>query len=788
MLGIVVTALLIVVASVVIGRAAMLLAGWRRPEWLAGAVGFAVLVVLAPFLVRLPGRGLTAAIVLALLTIACAVVTRRAVPDREPTDREPDTRRYRTGTQGYPGRAQHRVALVVVPVVLAMACLPFLFNERTGVLGEGVYTNDQAAQLYWADWLADGFGPQPKAVQFGYPVGPQALAAAVSEGTGIDLVDVFNGLLIAIPGLTALVALSALSGLPPWRRGVAAALTGLPYLGASFLAQSGFKETAMALFVVGLAVTLHLAIRREGEEEREIPPARAVVAVLAILAAASVFTFSVPGGVWFAVAIPVWAILWIGFESKITLVDAREAVRRHRRVLLVGALLLVALAVVAIGPARDFIEKIDDVQESSGRLSSPVFPGEAFGIWPEGDFRIVRGEVDGALLASAFAGLCALGAAIALVRRREWALLAALAAAAFVYVLSRPFAQIHVEAKALAVLAPMVMLVTARWLLGGDDRTPAGLARVAVGSLFAALALASTFLALRAAPVGFDERQRDLEALAERIGPDDDVVFLGVDRFAGYYLRGTLTRSPGGYVPAEIGARGPKTWQQGQPLDFDTLEPKKLNRQEFAITTTTEYASNPPPNWEEVAREGDYALWRRHGQGPDYEVLDDENGHPGAAYACAGGDAGEAFVFAETPVVGSQEAWEPGFELEAPASATQTLEVPAGVNSLSLQYHSQVPLTVYANGMKIGELPPSLEGFYLTGAGRGAFWAVDDLQAPVGPIEIRVESAEPSGLQDFLGVQRRTWLGDVAVTVDGAAERPLAEACGEYVDHYLAAP
>ena len=70
MLGILVSALLIVIASVVIGRTAMLLAGWRRPEWLAGAVGLAVLVVLAPFLVRLPGRGLTAAILLALLTIA----------------------------------------------------------------------------------------------------------------------------------------------------------------------------------------------------------------------------------------------------------------------------------------------------------------------------------------------------------------------------------------------------------------------------------------------------------------------------------------------------------------------------------------------------------------------------------------------------------------------------------------------------------------------------------------------------------------------------------------------
>jgi hypothetical protein len=791
MFGILLSALLIVLASVVIGRAAMLLAGWRRPEWVAAAVGLAVLVVLAPFLVRLPGRGLTAAILLGLLTVACGVVTRRAVPER--------------GDDGGDGSRQHTVALVVVPVVLAIACLPFLFNERTGVLGEGIYTNDQAAQLYWADWLADGFGPQPKAVQFGYPVGPQALAAAVSEGTAIDLVDVFNGLLIAIPALTALAALSVLAALPPWRRGVAAALTGLPYLGASFLAQSGFKETAMALFVVALAVVLHLATSPQrhrtsrstafsdysGTFDGEVPPARAVVAVIAVLAAASVFTFSVPGAAWFAIAIPVWGILWLGFSSNVDLGSVRDAAVRHRRLLVAGGVALVALAAIVIGPASDFIEKIDDVQESSGRLSSPVFPGEALGIWPEGDFRIVRGEVDGALLASGFAGLCALGAAIALLRRREWALLATLAAAALVYVLSRLFAQIHVEAKALAVLAPIAMLVTLRWLLGPDERTRWGLARIAVGSLFAALALASTFIALRAAPVGFDERQRDLEALAERVGPDDDLVFLGVDRFAGYYLRGTLARSPGGYVPAEIGARGPKTWQQGQALDFDTLDPKKLNRQEYAITTAAGYQSTPPPNFEEVAREGDYVLWKRDGEGPDFQVLPEEMGDPGAVLLCAGGgdpDGGEAVVWDGFPL-GFQDRWRPGFEIEAGETARQSVHVGLGRWAISMQYHSQVPLTVAVDGEEVAKLPPSLEGFYLTGAGRGAFWPAGEVETPGRELEITVTADEPSGLQDALGVPRKVWLGNIAfASTAGSRTIPSSRPCGEYVDHYLPAP
>ena len=282
---------------------------------------------------------------------------------------------------------------------------------------------------------------------------------------------------------------------------------------------------------------------------------------------------------------------------------------------------------IAWAPRGDFLDKIDEVQGSIGRLTSPVFPGEALGIWPEGDFRIVRGEVYGSLLATVFAGLCALGAAIALVRRREWGIVSVLVAAAFVYALARPFAQIHVEAKALAVLAPIVMLVSVRWLLApGRDR--GALVRQAAGAVFCALALASTFIALRAAPVGFDDRgAEDLKVLAEQID-GGSVVFLGVDRFAGYWLRGTLAESPGGYVPQDVDARPEKTWQQGLAMDFDTLSPSKLDHFDFAITTAAAYASTPPPSFTEVAREGDFVLWERTGETPSTRVLE-EGGDPG---------------------------------------------------------------------------------------------------------------------------------------------------------------
>ena len=68
------TAALILAASLLLGRAILGLLGWPRPVWLSGAAGFAALVVVSPFLVRLPGRALTAAVVVGIACALAAVV------------------------------------------------------------------------------------------------------------------------------------------------------------------------------------------------------------------------------------------------------------------------------------------------------------------------------------------------------------------------------------------------------------------------------------------------------------------------------------------------------------------------------------------------------------------------------------------------------------------------------------------------------------------------------------------------------------------------------------------
>jgi hypothetical protein len=770
MLSVYASAAAILLASLVLGRALLHLLGRTEATWLAGAVGFAALTVAAPLLIRLPGRAATVAVLVGVAVLASLY------------------RLWRT--RGTRPRTAPGAPLAVIFMVVAAASLPFAFNERQGPLGEGIYTNDQGAQLYWTDWLQNGFGPEPKAVQFGYPTGPQAVAAAAAEATKAPLLDAFNGLLLAIPVLTALAALAALDQLPPGRRVVAATLAGLTYLGASFLAQTAFKETAMALLVLAFAVALTELGREPPPGDRQPHPRRAMLVALILFTVASVFVYSLPGLVWFAIAVPIWLALELGTgRLRIDVAELRAEARRHRRAIVAVAVVVVAVGALSAAQLSGFVGKVGQVQESGGRLNSPVFPGEALGIWPEGDFQVVRGEVGGAYAAVALGLLAAAMGGLAVVRRRDFGLLAVGAAAVVVYAGSRLFASIYVEAKALAVIAPLVVVAALGALLAPRlPGTTLTTVRYALGAIVAAALAGSTFLALRAAPVGFDQRGDELEDLAG-LARGRSVAFLGVDRFAGYWLRGTLMQSPGGYVPAEIKARPKKVWQQGLGMDLDTLSPRRLDGFDYAITTRAAYQSTAPPNFETVVRTPSYVLWRRSGTTPPLRVID-KNGTPGRALDCTSAPGrrlaarpGTATVIPE-PVTGRPGAWSRGSPFDAPESATQSLDLGPGRWRLSLQYHSQAPLTVSAPGSKV-ELPPSLDGMYLTQKGEGAFWPAGEVRVSGGgPVPVTVDAARPSQLQRDLGVERRVWLGTLAATRSGAKRIPLHDACGQYVDHF----
>src|SRR3989337_290444 len=82
MLAVYASAVLICAASLVAGRAVLVALGRREWTWLSAPVGLAATGVIAQPLVRLPGRGVTAAVVIAILLVAALALLWRRPPSQ----------------------------------------------------------------------------------------------------------------------------------------------------------------------------------------------------------------------------------------------------------------------------------------------------------------------------------------------------------------------------------------------------------------------------------------------------------------------------------------------------------------------------------------------------------------------------------------------------------------------------------------------------------------------------------------------------------------------------------
>jgi hypothetical protein len=242
-------------------------------------------------------------------------------------------------------------------------------------------------------------------------------------------------------------------------------------------------------------------------------------------------------------------------------------------------------------------------------------------------------------------------------------------------------------------------------------------------------------------------------------------------------------------VPSVIKARPKKTWDQGLPMDFDTLPPNRLDDFNYAVTTRAGYQSTRPPNFKPVARTPSFILWKRTGPTPPYQIID-KRGAPGRVLVCPSGPShglasrgGDAVVVTR-PIARTWEQWKPTWHFDAPGTATVRMRLPRGRWKLSLSYDSQVPLVV-SGGDGGFTLPPSLDGMYLSEQGQGSFWRAGTVRSNGGPVQIKVTAEEPSSFQNFVGVRRQVWLGSIAATRGAPHTVPLHQSCARYVDHYI---
>jgi hypothetical protein len=747
------SALAVCAVSTVVGAAlACRPGGW---SWTAPAVGLGVVMLLTLVAVRLPGHGTTAAVAVTLASVLS--VTRLA--------------RRRVDFGAVVG------GLPVAVAVLAVCSLPFVANDRIGELGAWV-SSDLAGHMAQAEALAKhGSG---HITSSGYPNGPHAVVAALDGGLGVGASAGFTGLLLAVPILTALTALAALSGTRWYFRLPGAALAGIPYLAVSYFAQGAFKEPLLALFFLGFVLTLRDAYFSGRLEAR-------LALALLVITGGGVAVFGVTGLAWFA-----GALVWVGLLE--LLGGRRPDLSRwqlRRWLPAVAVLVVVAIAAVVVAAGGDFFDtgpgRYITSNDPGGNFFGQLSPLEALGVWHQPDFRFAPSSPlldPGILLACA---VVIFGLAWCW-RGREWVLLAGALSAISIYVVARPFTLAYFSGKALTVAAPMLTLIAVKALatVASTERLGRLTPALAAAALAAYLLVAgsSSALVLRGTHVRPADRGHDLAAFRP-IVDGQPTIYLGRDNFAPWELRGAQLRGFQSYdTPLALGIvdRPLKYAGDAKPpaADFDSVDPFLLGGARYVVAPRTAYASVAPANFIPIKRTRWHVLWERRGPLPPREILA-EGEAPGKVLNCRirrgrllARTAGVAYVRPE-PVVGRAHDWRVGgAHLQSGQSRSQELRLGPGTWDLSLRYFSDEPLRLRA-----GSLDTSLPAYV---GDSSTFASAGRVVSTGGALRVTVTAPPRSRIE----ILRTAILGTLAATRvdDRGGVVPLARACGRYVDWF----
>ena len=770
------SALIIVVASLYVGRAFFALFGKRETHWFETAVGLALLIVVCSVAARAPGHATTALIACGVLILASFLYLRLSFTDGE----------------------SFGMALPVILLLVLAGSIPFIASGHIGILGIGIQ-NDLASHLLWSDYLQNPTGEAPTGVRIGYPLGPHGMAATLADGLGTQPLYGFLGLLIATLVVTGLTALNLFSSLRPVPRTLAAVLVGVSYLAASSIAVAGFKELLVGAFLLCFVLILR-------QLPKEVESRTALVLALAVLAAGMVATFSLPSLAWPAATLGIWMVagLWVAWrEGKMP--EVREGLRSVRGALVALAVLFAVLVVSEIPRILDFFDSgaVETITNADSKLRFAVSPLELLGAWPSGEFLLGTSQLDPWQLFGAVGLIAFAFALVWRLRRREVAFLAVIAAVAIVYLGTLAVAGLYVESKALLVPAAVVMA----FIVGALFDPLAGRGRLMIAIPFVALAFYSSFLALRDAVVAPQDRFDELETLRDQV-EGSNVLALTSDRFSDYYLRGSELRSPAKNAEEQVENRPDKEFRL--PVDFDSTLPIRLDDFDYAVTTDAQYQSIAPTNWVEVDRTDSYVLWKREGPTPEFGVIAEE-ARPGRVFRCKNPKfsqelATQGFTTIwPRPIIAKRLYWKidgeldptpaPGTEtksgdgtttLEPGQTASQRITLPPGQWDLSFQYVSPIsPLTVTAPGLD-AEMPPGMEAAIPFKVDEGPYWVVGSVQGTGKPIEISIHSEDDrSALQKLLGVDAPASIGNITATrLSDRSSAPIAASCQRYVDHY----
>jgi hypothetical protein len=739
--------------ALIIGQAACWICGARAWTFQAAPVGLALMMLISVAAIHVPGHTATIAVLLLLLCLAGIALLIRA-PEIRP-------------------RPSH---LLVAGPTFLLALLPFVANGRAGTLGVS-FDNDMATHLRWAEAILSPAVASVSNIDSSYPIGPHALCAVLAKALGTRVDYAFAGETLALPVLIAWTTVSALRRVGWTAKAFVATMVALTFLVAGYYGQGSFKELMQALFVLAFALGLEQLFSEGGVRRLRWVP-------LALIVGGSLSCYSVAGLPWFL------AILGLSFfvlgvsravRGRPLRVMTADVVSQLQPILIALGVLLILLVPQLPRLVRFYESNVGvgggtGISTSSlGNLAGPVVFWKVFGIWDNADYRL---EAINPLHAGVLAGCVLIAALIGLVWWTDkvgWVvpLTAVLATAIWAY--SDRNQSPYVAAKALVVLAPLIMILATRWLVelraGEAWLSSLGMLRIGVVVLFAWAALGTSVKALRYAFVAPTAHVDDLRSLQPTLGRSR-TLFLGWDDFIGWELAGTPVDQPYlGYLHFSLNPQ--KAWQPGQPLDFDDIPPEVLDRYRFVVGPRDAAGSQAPSDMKLIRTSRYYEVWERVGPAPHRLTLQ-EGQEPGAVLDCTTA-AGRAIASRRgSAAVRSPNVSAPVPPIAPGSKVAVSLALTPGRWQLTAPYTSPHPISVSAPGFHT-VVPANLDR-------PGNRWPLGEIVTRGhGPTIVTLQSQASSLTGPALTETNEL----VATPVTAERIIPLHQACGRYVDWYV---
>jgi hypothetical protein len=531
-------------------------------------------------------------------------------------------------------------ALALAPLAYLLAIAPVLLAGRVS-FSSFMALSDSAVHMIGADFLihhGQDYAHLDLHNSYGqfirdyygtsYPSGADTLLGGSALLLGLPLIWAFQ------PFTAFMLALA--TG-PAWllarrfglRRGaatIAALVAALAALVYGYELVGSIKEIASISMIVALG-----ALVLEHRRWLARAPLRALP--FALVLAAGVSALGAGFGAW---GVACAAVLLVVLAAQL-----RSGHAEPRNALATVALGALVLLVAAWPTWRHISASLHVAQNiaatgNAGNLQTPLKWTQAFGVWLHASYK--QAPVGAALTATdalvalAFAA-CLIGA-LSLLRARSFALLGWIAATLVVWLVLDRAATTWVDAKALVLSSPIVVLLACAGLGAMLAAARSRLVRVLPATLALALlggVLASDAVQYHASNLAPSARYEELASIDKRFAGRGPTLFTDFDEYSMYVLRDLDVGGPDFVYPPP--ALASLAGGYGRPVQLDRASPASLRGYPLILTRRDPSVSRPPAAYRLAWRGRYYEVWqRRAGVAPAIGHL---AGGPQAPVACA---------------------------------------------------------------------------------------------------------------------------------------------------------